>query len=279
MNEPSVHTVPTESPESHVTRPRYSTASEAIITDTSISDTALRAYVLLDLRAGASGTCRTGLKRIAVDIGISERAARRAVAELKEAGWISVKRTGRTSIYSVFNPSRPARSPRVDTHGRSDRPQVAALQNKSVLTTSSVPTEVTKPTQSAAQHDAGERSQGAKYAAELRALLPITMRPDPTSEQNALLDQAVTRGWTVAALAEQIISAVDPGRYDKPAGVVITKLRAMARSEPPAAKPQRPTHCGVCDPVTRWVYIDGDESKPQRCPVCHSEEARKESAA
>lgn len=32
--------------------------------------------------------------------------------------------------------------------------------------------------------------------------------------------------------------------------------------------------CGVCELPNRWRYVNGDPSKPQRCPECHADRAR-----
>jgi len=70
--------------------------------------TRLVALCILDYRndnkkKSRYGQCNPGQKRVATDLGISERAVRGAIAELEETGVIQTRRTGSSSEF-VFMP-------------------------------------------------------------------------------------------------------------------------------------------------------------------------------
>ena len=68
------------------------------------------AHVLILLERNPEATMR----EVAEQVGITERAVQRLVAELEEAGVLSRKRQGRRNVYSV-NADKPLRHP-VESH-------------------------------------------------------------------------------------------------------------------------------------------------------------------
>lgn len=54
------------------------------------------------------------LRDVATEVGVTERAVQRIVAELEEAGYLRRSRTGRRNSYEL-DPSRPLRHP-VESH-------------------------------------------------------------------------------------------------------------------------------------------------------------------
>ncbi len=80
-----------------MTEPRdlWAKAPASLITDPELTDTAVRAYLYIDLRAGRRGYWYGTQAEIAEDISAGHRTVKRAIAQLRDRGLIQTDRTGR----------------------------------------------------------------------------------------------------------------------------------------------------------------------------------------
>lgn len=272
MNEPSVHKTPDDGEEAK--RPTFAMTPSPVLFDTSLGPWALRLYAVLDWRAGRKGYCRVGIKQLAADLGTSERTTRRAVSELREAGWVQIKETGRTHDYTVVNPSRPQKKKRKEpspaTYGNRDRPHMAAAQNhNSSNQNNSAPVAAEAPAQPPpAASVVGDQDK----VKALQSALPEHLRPNRTAAVESLLDAAVINGWTPEALGRRISEELNANQGP---GATVSRLRAIAHEPPPKPKPKKPPWCGTCDQRTRLLE---EGTLTRRCPDCHPYEVGEETA-
>lgn len=84
----------------------YARLPEPLLRDKSLSDRAVRLYGLLDRYAGAKAICWPSRDTLADDLDCSPASVDRAVAQLKGAGWIHVRRRGQrdSNVYTVRRP-------------------------------------------------------------------------------------------------------------------------------------------------------------------------------
>lgn len=121
---------PPEEPQSEVRaeRPRFAMVPEALVYDPAVNPTALRVYAALDRHADKTTRLGwPGQAGLADKLGVSAGTVRRAIAELKAAGWVEVERRGLTqsNVYTVLMaPRTSARSDRADVRDL-DRAPVA----------------------------------------------------------------------------------------------------------------------------------------------------------
>jgi hypothetical protein len=92
----------------------------SIIKDADTSATAFRVYAALATYANSDKRCWPGVRRLAGDIGVNEKTVRRAIADLKDRGWLSVRRRGfkKTNVYTLF--AEPLNSDRTRVSGHQD---------------------------------------------------------------------------------------------------------------------------------------------------------------
>lgn len=243
-------------------------APTAVWRDPTLSDLAVRVYLEIDYRAGRSGEARVGAKRLAHDLSKSERTVKRAIAELKSAGWVTVKRTPRTSIYQVVNPSRvpveqQEQQPRSAKSVPSEVPNLSQRENKSLRTRETPPKPPSQehtPQRPRAAAGGGVRERSKEFVSHL----PDHLRPNLTATLDDLLEQATSNGWQIDQVAEQVHSDLWRGNYGP--GAVIARLRAIAHQQPPEQPTPKPEWCGECDEHTRLVE---EASGAQRCRRCH----------
>lgn len=78
---------------------------EQVYTDRTLSAHAVVLYGVLDGRL--LGMSRPiAIKTLASDLGISAPTIHRALRQLKDAKYLQIERTGRSSVFTVVNPSR-----------------------------------------------------------------------------------------------------------------------------------------------------------------------------
>lgn len=115
-----------------------------------------------------------------------------------------------------------------------------------------------------------------------------TKDPDPYATQRGYLGRCGVTDETelnvLPALIEEMHEVTTPRawwaivhkRGDLPA--CIDEARAtMAASRlfgDPSVSARPSDWCGVCELPNRWRYLNGDTSKPHRCPECHPQRAR-----
>ena len=266
MNETNL---PTPSDEGTTERVQFSMAPTTVWRDPTLSDLAVRVYLEIDYRAGRSGEAHVGAKRLASDLSKSERTVKRAISELKSAGWVIVKRTPRTSIYRVVNPSRvpveqmQEQTPRSARSVPSEVPDLSLRNNKSLRTRETPPKPPSRE-RTAQRPPAAAGGGGRERSKEFVSHLPDHLRPNLTSTLDDLLEQASSNGWHVGQVAEQIHSDLYRGNYGP--GAVIARLRSIAHQPPPEQPTPKPEWCGECDERTRLVE---EANGAQRCLRCH----------
>lgn len=88
-----------------------------ILTDLSISATAVRAFLLLDDQACGEDTIKIKQRRLAVLLGLAQRQLRSLMTELSSAGYLRVRRTITGNVYD-FDRQKTAASNRQETAAR-----------------------------------------------------------------------------------------------------------------------------------------------------------------
>ena len=81
-----------------------------ILTDLSISATAVRAFLLLDDQACGDDTIKIKQRRLAVLLGLAQRQLRSLMTELSSAGYLQVRRTRTGNVYDFDRPKTAART-------------------------------------------------------------------------------------------------------------------------------------------------------------------------
>jgi len=92
-------------------RPPFALVPEALLTDEAVSKAsghAVRVYALLDRHADRNGRCWPGRERLAERLGLSVASVDRAMAALRDAGWLSVQRRGLSQTNVYYLHQRPA---------------------------------------------------------------------------------------------------------------------------------------------------------------------------
>lgn len=91
--------------ENEMLRAGFSALPYAVLRDSHLSPGARVAYAVLLMYAWQEGSCFPGQKRMAADMGVSERHLRRFLRELGDRGYISIKRQGlnRPNIYYILD--------------------------------------------------------------------------------------------------------------------------------------------------------------------------------
>ena len=74
----------------------------SVARDSTLSPPARLLWVILEGRQGQHTHARVGLKVLAADMGANSRSVKRWLVELTAAGLLSVKRTGRTNMYTAL---------------------------------------------------------------------------------------------------------------------------------------------------------------------------------
>lgn len=92
----------------------------------------LLVYAALLSFQGKNKTCRVGTEamseRIFLEAGerITRNAIQKQISKLKKDGWLRVKRTGRTSVYTVIGPD--SGNPEEYSNGTSDVPTIRLIR-------------------------------------------------------------------------------------------------------------------------------------------------------
>lgn len=115
-------------------RAPFACVPEQLLFDTSVSPLGVRVYGVLDRHAGPGGIY-PGRERLAVLCGCSVPSVDRALADLKRAGWLTVKRRGQgaTNEYFVADRTTSDSSP-VMTQDPPDLSPVMSLESSPVMT-------------------------------------------------------------------------------------------------------------------------------------------------
>lgn len=86
---------------------RFAIIPAAAVTDDAIGPAALRVLLVLGTHTDKNGWCRVGQSTIAERLGVRNTAVSNQIQALVDAGYVEVKRTGRTSMYRIlFDPER-----------------------------------------------------------------------------------------------------------------------------------------------------------------------------
>ena len=219
-------------------REPFAMAPRSILRDASISPLARLLYMILDDRAGASGSVRVSQATLAQDVGTSVRTIKRAIAELGTSGLIHTRVTGRSSYITLWNPSRTTAAQTVqddlvghqwptrgDTSGPSTEKE--GLRNKQA--TPAPVDELTVPDLLLPDPLEIESFLDA---------LPAHLRPEPNSTVLKHLSAALDHGWTVLSLAAAIRKQIT--NPDARPGLTVRVL-AQLSTQPATEHVDRPT--------------------------------------
>lgn len=248
----------------------FAITPSSVVRDPHLSLGARTLYTLIDSHQGVKGRQRLKIATLAGELGVSDRATSRYINELKAAGHLTTKATGRSLSFTVTNPSRrskltadsPAQViPRPAKSGERDLPPVARLQsinplsNKSInrlsqkntvqsinakACTHEIPTVTVEITET--QNAAAKSGTDSLTLEQFRDLLPEQIRPRPETHLANTLAAALERGWTVQGLALAIKAEI-PNPQAGP-GLTVKILRQLSQrppseySPPPAPKPR-----------------------------------------
>jgi len=89
-----------------VSRQNFSIIPHSLVRDPKISPLAKVVFLALDARIGQKHSQRVLEKTLAQDLDLSLSTLKRALKELREAGFLTTYRTGRSNRYELINPSR-----------------------------------------------------------------------------------------------------------------------------------------------------------------------------
>jgi DNA-binding transcriptional ArsR family regulator len=104
-----------------VSRQNFSIIPHALVRDPKVTPLAKVVFLALDARIGQKHSQRVLEKTLAQDLNLSLRSLQRALKELRDAGFLTTYRTGRSNRYQLINPSRVKSVV-------SDTPNMAGLQ-------------------------------------------------------------------------------------------------------------------------------------------------------
>lgn len=210
-------------------------------------------WVILEGRQGSRSRVRVGQAVLAQDLGVTPRTAQRALAELVAAGLVTVKRTGKTSIYVVHNPARDTtqmtaqdsqkrqeRRIRYDTDDVSTEQETLRKKKASKQVRESVTEglELAPAAASVAQEIALALPSPDPLTREaFLSALPSHLRPADTARVASLIATALARGWTATGLAQAVGKEV-PNPNAGP-GMAVTALAALSQ-QPPSEHSERP---------------------------------------
>lgn len=231
----------------------YAVVPRDVLTDSRLSDRAVRVYALLDART----TGRPVYVRVPVlaqDLGVSERTIERSLAELVALGYVVRERTRRVTRTAVLNPVRAA-----------DRAKAQAVRHdKSVAP---VPTNLSAPSRNNSlrnkTQDKGDRgtrrdpvpvvaAAGPLAEAYVLAIAQATSQPlKPTNAVKALVLKIAARGMTPAQAGEAAQSRLLMAQalraiYSPAAFLASTVLQDLAEGAP---VPQEPSPTPLPPPV------------------------------
>ena len=267
----------------------FAMVPESLITCPCISTGAFRLWVALDKRQGSKAHQRVSQRVLAADLAVDVRTVRRLLAELEATAWLSGKRTGRTTLWSVHNPARtspdrtsvsalighfcPIRQDRIvlstekelfDSHQASNSRSLP-VHPAATAADRTVAAEVVEPVSAQPVIDLRDTND----VQVLLALLPERIRPAETKSIRASVNAALSHGWTVEALADRITTSNTNQYATNPPGISARILEELATSEPDqptsAAKPL----------ITKLCAHDRRRLAVGSCPECDTaDEAR-----
>ena len=270
----------------------FAITPSSVVRDPHLSLGARTLYTLIDSHQGVKGRQRLKIATLAGELGVSDRATSRYINELKAAGHLTTKATGRSLSFTVTNPSRrskltadsPAQViPRPAKSGERDLPPVARLQSINPLSnkkacTQEIPTITVEITET--RNAAAKSGTDSLTLEQFRDLLPAQIRPRPETHLANTLAAALERGWTVQGLALAIKAEI-PNPQAGP-GLTVKILRQLSQrppseySPPPAPKPRYDSAtecehgvlkvyggCGYCREAREAEYETARQLVPQ----------------
>jgi len=225
----------------------FAMAPRSIITDQTISAQAFRLWALLDSRQGQHSQNQVRQSVLATDLGLHPRTVKRLVAELVNAGYLTVRQTKGTAFSVIHNPARDRtqKSPQEaqkgqESHPRSDRngtfiKQELSRNKKASKQERESVTEGPEPIAAAAAFMAQELAKALPSLDPIawetyRDALPSHLRPDRNTKVCDTLAAALARGWTATALAQAVGKEV-PNPDARP-GIAVKVLEQLAQQPP-----------------------------------------------
>jgi len=225
----------------------FAMAPRSIITDQTISAQAFRLWALLDSRQGQHAQNQVRQSVLATDLGLHPRTVKRLVAELVNAGYLTVRQTKGTAFSVIHNPARDRtqKSPQEaqkgqESHPRSDRNGTFIEQElpRNKKASKQVRESVTEGPETIAAATASVAQELAKALPSTDPLtreaflsaLPSHLRPADTARVSSLIAAALARGWTATGLAQAVGKEV-PNPNAGP-GMAVTALATLSQQPP-----------------------------------------------
>lgn len=254
------------------TRPTYAKPPSAVLRDASLSRDARLLYVLLDDRAGSRGSVRVRIETLAADLDAGDKSVRRWLAELRAAGLVTTKSTGRSLSVTVANAARLVdKRTRTVTSDRSERSPVTALQSSKSGESSSArePVELVPSTPTDDDgHDQDHR--GGPYLAAIREATGHRLRPTTAVREHlAVIRRQNLEPADVGTLCAAYLHAHGSTVRSPGAWLADFVLAAIADGDRPAPTASAPTMYGdvpMTDPCGH-----GEPRGDRYCALCRAE--------
>ena len=240
----------------------YALVPRSVLTDSRLSDRAVRLYALLDARTTGRSTF-VRVEVLAADLGVSPRTIDRSLAELTALGYVVRTRTRGVAMTAVANPVRARRVDTADASStpRYDKPVVPDTTDLSDTSRNNSPRNNYKikgrrPAQRPyAPGDSRDPVPATAAAASLdaatayvEAIAQATGVPlKPTNAAKALVLKIAARGLTPAQAGQAaqerlVVAQALRVIYDPPAFLAKTVLTDLAEGAPvPVEAATRPT--------------------------------------
>jgi hypothetical protein len=197
----------------------------SVARDSTVSPAARLLWVILEGRQGQRAHARVGLRVLAADMGADSRSVKRWLVELTAAGLLSIKRTGRTNMYTVLKQveigqQRPIRG---DTCVPSTEQET--LRKKKAGHIPAIGTE------RHAQRDTLEPAAALVHSLEIELFLNAAGQyfpqiPGATRKVAETLGALFGKGWGTQELIKELQRSITNPQAG--AGLIVTELERLA---------------------------------------------------
>ena len=230
----------------------------SVARDSTLSPQARLLWVILEGRQGQHTHARVSLKVLAADMGASKSSVKRWLIELTQAGLLTIKHTGRTSMYTALKQvERAQQRPIRELTGEPSTEQETLRKKKAgqppigltLACFDSSPYESQSTT--APRRKQRENLQPAAAAFEsLRIGLFLDQlstngiqQPNQTRQVSELLAALFEEGWQEPDLIAELQKRITKPREGKGKGLTVSQLKELANTpKRKAHSPQQESH-------------------------------------
>ncbi len=217
----------------------------SVARDSTISRDARLLWVILEGRQGQHAHARVGLKVLAADMGVSTRSVRTWLTELTTVGLLSVKRTGRTNMYTALKQVERGQQLPIRVEACFHSTEQETLRNKKAGQAFSLPLAWLPPSPRSLEATTHTRSDNLKPAAASSHSLQIELFlnglgqyfpqiPAPNRRVSETLAALFSKGWQAPELIAELRESITNPQAG--AGLIVTELERLA------AMPRQESH-------------------------------------